>query len=193
MSIVKSSKTKDQLLLSGYRYRRANKSQTIWRCCRNNCSGRVRFDGTEYIKVTDHVHAPNPEEIIAMEFKSNISSGATSSHDPPRRIIHQAFLNINKKDGSAVPNYSSAQRTIERKRKKEDLPLPRPASFNDILIPDELKVTNGGDRFVLYDNEDPDHRMIILSSDDDLDCLSNSENWHGDGTFKARFTMIISF
>ncbi|CAF5225811.1 unnamed protein product, partial [Rotaria magnacalcarata] len=90
-----------------------------------------------------------------------------------------------------VRNYSSAQRAIERK--PEDLPLLRPTSFNDILIPDELKVTNGGDRFVLYDNEDPNHTMIILSSDDDLDCLSNSENWHGDGTFKTRFTMIISF
>jgi len=186
MSIVKSSKTKDQILHNGYLYRRAKKSQIIWRCCRNKWSGRVRFDGTEYIKVTDHVHAP-------MEFKSNISSGATSSHDPPRRIIHQAFLSVYKKDGSAVPNYSSAQRTIERKRKKEYLPLPRPTSFNDILIPDELKVTNGGDRFLLYDNQDPDHRMIILSSDDNLDCLSNSENWHSDGTFKARFTMIISF
>ncbi|CAF1522446.1 unnamed protein product [Rotaria sp. Silwood1] len=84
MSIVKSSKNKDQLLLSGYRYRRANKSQIIWRCCRNDCAGRVRFDGTGYIKVTDHLHAPNPEETISMEFNSNISSGATISHDPPR-------------------------------------------------------------------------------------------------------------
>jgi hypothetical protein len=92
MSIIKSSKNKDQLLLDAYRYRRANKSQVLWRCCRN--------------------------------------------------------------DGSAVPNYSSSQRTVERKRKKQDLPLPRPTSFNDILIPDELKVTNGGDRFLLYDNEE---------------------------------------
>ncbi|CAF2136303.1 unnamed protein product [Rotaria magnacalcarata] len=145
------------------------------------------------IIVTNHVHATNPEEIISMEFKSNISSGATSSHYPSRRIIHQAFLNVNKKDGSAALNYPSAQRTIERQRKKKDLLLPQPTSFNDILIPDELKVTNGVDRFVLYDNEDPDHRMITLSSDDDLDCLSTSENWHGGGTFKSRFTMIISF
>ncbi|CAF4598316.1 unnamed protein product, partial [Rotaria sp. Silwood1] len=138
-----------------------------------------------HIKITDHLHAPNPEETISVEFKSNISSGATISHDPPRRIIHQALLNVNKNDASAVPNYSSAQRTIERKRKKQDLPLSRPTSFNDILIPDALKVTNGGNRFLLYNNEDPDHRMIILSSDDDLDCLSNSENWHCDGTFKT--------
>jgi hypothetical protein len=64
MSIVKSSRNKDQLLLNGYRYRRANKSQTIWRCCRNNCAGRVRFDGIGYVNVTDHLHAPNPEEFI---------------------------------------------------------------------------------------------------------------------------------
>ncbi|CAF4395216.1 unnamed protein product, partial [Rotaria magnacalcarata] len=42
-----------------------------------------------------------------MEVKSNITSGATTSHDPPRRIIHQALLNVNKNNGSAVPNYSS--------------------------------------------------------------------------------------
>jgi hypothetical protein len=193
MSIIKSSKNKDQLLLDAYRYRRANKSQVLWRCCRNDCAGRVRFDGIEYAKVTDHVHAPNPEETISMEFRSNITSGATTSHDPPRRIIHQALLNVNKNDGSAVPNYSSSQRTFERKRKKQDLPLPRSTSFNDIFIPDELKVTNGGDRFLLYDNEDSDHRMIILSSDNDLDSLSNSEHWHCDGTFKARLMMITSF
>jgi hypothetical protein len=70
------------------------------------------------VLVTSHVHAPNPEETISMEFKSNITSGATTSHDPPGRIIHQALLNVNKNDGSAVPNYSSSQRTIEGKRKK---------------------------------------------------------------------------
>ncbi len=193
MSIVKSSKNQDQLLLDGYRYRRANKSKTIWRCCRNNCAGRVRFDGIGYVSVTDHLHAPNPEETISIEFKSDITSSATTSHDPPRRIIHQALLNVDKINGAAVPNYSSSQRTIERKRKKKDIPLPRPTSFNEILIPDELKVTNGGERFLLYDNEDPDHRMIILSSDDDLDRLSNSEHWHSDGTFKACLIMITSF
>ena len=64
---ILKQKNKDQLLLDGHRYRCANKSQIIWRCCINNCAGRVRFIGIEYVKVTDHVHAPNPEEIISME------------------------------------------------------------------------------------------------------------------------------
>ncbi|CAF5148257.1 unnamed protein product, partial [Rotaria socialis] len=41
-------------------------------------------------------------------------------HDPPRRIIHEVLLGISKEDGTAVPNYSSSQRTIQRKRKKRN-------------------------------------------------------------------------
>ena len=84
MSIIKSSKNKDQLLLSECRYRRANKSQVIWHCCENHCASRVRFDGIEYVKVTDYVHAPNPEEFISMKFKLIINTNATTSHDPSR-------------------------------------------------------------------------------------------------------------
>ena len=84
------------------------------------------FDGIEYVRVTDHAHAPNPEEIISMELKSIINTGVTISHDPPRRIIHEALLYINKNDGTALSNYPSTQRTIERKRKQQDKPLPTP-------------------------------------------------------------------
>ena len=52
-------------LMNNYRYRRENKSQVIRRCCKNNCASRVRSDGIEYVKITDHIHAPNPEEIIS--------------------------------------------------------------------------------------------------------------------------------
>ena len=152
MSIVKSSKGKDKLLLEGYSYRRANKSETIWRCSKNDCAGRVSYDGCQYNKITEHVHPSNPEETLSSEFKSKISTHAANSHDPPRRIIHEALLDIDKIDSAAVPTYSSSQRTIERKRKKQDIPLPRPQAFADICIPNELKVTNAGHRFLLYDN-----------------------------------------
>lgn len=123
MSIVKSSKNKDHLLLDGFRYRSANKSQSIWRCNKNNCAGRVRFDGSQYLTVTDHVHAPCPEESIAIEFKSKIVDSAVTSYYPPRRIINEALTIVSKGDGAAVPSYTSSQRTIERKRRKIELPF----------------------------------------------------------------------
>ena len=93
---VRFPKNKDQLLLDGYHYRRANKSQVVWRCFKNNCACGVRFDGIEYVKVTNHVHTPNPEEIISMKLKSIINTDATTPHDPSRRIIHEALLYVNK-------------------------------------------------------------------------------------------------
>ena len=185
MSIIKSSRNKDQLLLDGFCYRRANNSQLIWRCYRNNCAGRVRFDGTQYNNVTDHNHAPNPDQLIAAEYRSRIIDSAVTSYYPPRRIINEALAYVDKNDGTAVPTYTSSQRTIERKRKKQDLPLPKPRSLGDLIILDELRLTNGGARFLLYDNGAADNRIIILSYDDDLDRLSNSEHWHSDGTFKV--------
>ncbi|CAF1172092.1 unnamed protein product [Didymodactylos carnosus] len=71
-----------------------------------------------------------------------------------------------------------------------NIPLPTPTSIEDISILQQLTVTNGGDRFLLYDNEDSDYRTIILSSDDDLNRLSNSEHWHADGTFKIAPQLI---
>jgi FLYWCH zinc finger domain len=185
MSIVKSSKGKDQLLLDGFRYRHANKSQTTWRCVKNNCAGRITFDDTQYIKLTDHIHAPNPDDIIAAEFKSKMIERAITSHDPPRRIIHEGLLNVEKDDATALPSYTALQRTIERKRKANDIPLPSPTSFQDIIIPHELRLTNSGDRFLLYDNEDINARIIVFSSNSDLNRLSRSEHWHADGTYKV--------
>ena len=122
------------LLSSQCRYRSANKSQVIWRCYKSNCASRLRFDGIEYVKVTDHDHARNPEEIILMEFKSIINTGTTTSHYPPRLIIHEALVYINKNDGTAVLNYPSTQRIIERKRKQQDKPLPTPTSVIFLLL-----------------------------------------------------------
>ena len=63
-----------------------------------------------------------------MEFKSIINTGETTSHDPPRRITHEALLHVytNQKYETAVPNYPSTQRTTKRKRKQQDKPLPTP-------------------------------------------------------------------
>jgi hypothetical protein len=114
MSIVKSSKGKDKLLLEGFSYRRANKSQRILRFSKSYCAGRVIFDKDEYKLVTEHIHPPDPDENISAEFKATISTNAAVSHDPPRRIIQEALLNVDQNDDTAVPTYYFSQRTIER-------------------------------------------------------------------------------
>jgi len=176
MSIIQSSKGKDQLLVDGFRYRRANKSQTTWRCVRGKCAGRLTFDNMEYNLLTDHNHVPNPDELISIEFKAKVNKRAETSTDAPRKIIHEALLDVHPADGSTITNYNSAQRAVERKRKRNDVSIAAPTSFKNIKIPDELKLTNTGDKFLLYDNEKNDICIIILFSSTDLNRLSSSDH-----------------
>ena len=95
------------------------------------------------------------------------------------------MLKVDLNDTSAVPNYINVQRLIERKLKKNAIPLSTPTTFTEIEIPAELKLTNADDSFLLYDNENHDSRIIGLSSGKDMTRLSACDRWHVDGTFKV--------
>ena len=99
MSVVKSSKGKDQLLFEGFRFRRANKSQVTWRCVLNCCAGCLNFNSNTYVILTDHSHAPNPDALISIELESKVSENAVISNDAPRKIIHGALLSVLEGEG----------------------------------------------------------------------------------------------
>ena len=184
MSLVQSCKGKNQFLLNGFRYHHSKKSLIYWRCVKNNCDKRAMFNGTQYVKLNNHMHPPNPDEVIAAEFKWKVQQHATTSHDLSGRIIHEALLNVHKDDAFALPSYAASQHLTGTKRKKSSIPFPNPTYFQGIIIPEQLKLTNSGDKFLSYDNEDDDSRIIILSDEGDIKRLSQSEHRHADGTFK---------
>ncbi|CAF1111612.1 unnamed protein product [Adineta ricciae] len=124
--------------------------------------------GTEYVTLTEHNYASNPDEITYVEFKSKINVHAISSNDVPRRIIRRALLEVDLNDASAVPNYKNAQCLVEPKRKKNAIPLSTPTTFAETEITEEFKLINVGDMFLLYDNEKNDNRIIVLSSRENM-------------------------
>ena len=61
MSLIKSSKGNDQLLLDGFRYRR---DKAVWRCVKDKCKGRARSDGNSFKMYQAHIcQAPDPDEV----------------------------------------------------------------------------------------------------------------------------------
>ncbi|CAF4752801.1 unnamed protein product [Rotaria sp. Silwood2] len=61
MSVIKSIKGSDQLLLDGFRYRR---DRLVWRRVKANCKGRARHDGNIYQMYQDHIcQARDPNDI----------------------------------------------------------------------------------------------------------------------------------
>jgi hypothetical protein len=60
----------------------------------NNCAGRVTLNNMKLVKLIDHNHVPNPEELISIELRAKINKRAETSADAPQKIIHEALLDV---------------------------------------------------------------------------------------------------
>ena len=148
MSIILSTKGKDQLLLEGYRYRR---DRLTWHCVKDNCKGRIRHNGTTYEMYQSHAsQASNPEEIEKSVYSYETRRKAESSHDKPRLIIQEARAKLSSEAAATIPQYTLSQRSIQRIRKSNNM-SKEPITFADILIPLEYEVTTSNQQFLLYD------------------------------------------
>ncbi|CAF3216160.1 unnamed protein product [Rotaria sp. Silwood2] len=133
----------------------------------------------QYVKLTNHTHAPNTNETIVAEFESTFNEHATTLHAACIRIINEALLSAHKDD-------AASQRELHANARKITHHYQVQHHFRILNIPQHLKLTSGGNKCLLYDNKGYYTRIIILSSDDNLHRLSSSEHWHADETFKVR-------
>ncbi|CAF4468473.1 unnamed protein product [Didymodactylos carnosus] len=185
-NVIKTGRGKDQLLLEGYRYRR---DHVNWRCVKDYCTGRVLHNGVRYEMYRGHMcEAPNPEEVQRAIFNEEIRDKAPSTHNTPRQIIQDARLKINIESSSILPQFLSLQRTVQRHRRDAFIPITKPKVFNEIVIPPQLQVTIDDQKFLIYDNGDPERRILIFASPSQLKRLAESDVWFADGTFKVCMT-----
>ncbi|CAF1411559.1 unnamed protein product, partial [Didymodactylos carnosus] len=175
-----SIKGKDQVLLDGFRYRR---DRLVWRCVKDNCKGRARYDGVMYEMYQDHIcQAPDPNEIEKAVFNHEIRQKAEQCHNPPRLIIQDARLKLSSDAAATIPQCTASQRAIQRIRQDKDIPT-EPKTFADIVIPPNFQITVTNQQFLLYDNNNHHQRLLIFASTAQLDLLNGCESWHCDGTF----------
>ncbi|CAF3429537.1 unnamed protein product [Rotaria socialis] len=162
MSLINSSKGSDQLLLDGFRYRR---DKAVWRCVKDKCKGRARSDGNSFKMHQDHIcQAPDPDEI----------EKALYNYEIRKKAAEYAAI--------TSPQYNASQRVIQRIRRDDNIPS-EPKTFADIVIPLNFQNTYTNQKFLLYDNNDVNRRLLIFASKEQLDFLNQCESWHCDGTF----------
>ncbi|CAF4536466.1 unnamed protein product, partial [Rotaria sp. Silwood2] len=168
------------LLLDGFRYRR---DKAVWRCVKDKCKGRARSDGNSFKMYQDHIcQAPHPDEIEKALYNYEIRKKAAECHDTPRLIIHEARLKLSSDVAITSPQYNASQRVIQRIRRDDNIPS-EPKTFTDIVIPLYFPNTITNQKFLLYDNNDVNRRLLIFASKEQLDFLNQCESWHCDGTF----------
>ena len=139
METCTSQKRKQIAVCDGYCYQqdRVNATGSVsLQCLEKSCSGRIKknIDGV-IVKMTDHTRAPNIPKIYAERRKFLIRDRASNTMEKPRQVIMQCTSGLSAEAASIMPKYTARQRTIERKRKREEVPLPTPRSLQEITVP----------------------------------------------------------
>jgi len=196
MDTIVSQRGKDNWIYEGYRYRRDRcnaDGSSSWRCVRRDCVGRRKklSDGSS-VEVTVHIHAPDNAKNDAERVKADIRQRAVNTVERPRQIILQTTTGTSLEASQYLPAYSSLQRTVNRKRKRENLALPNLRSVQEIQIPDQLKVTTRGDSFLFWDSgEDDPQRLFVFCTDRNIDTVEQNAHWFMDGTFKVAPELFV--
>ena len=195
-----SNRGKRKLLHEGHSYDFAKTlkitDEELWRCDQNRTNGCKHLLYVLNGKVTRQTHThscflPNPERNKGLEVASWMKERAADTREPPRMIIAQATAGLQPAELAQCRAYKTAQRAIQRVRKRNDLPYPTPASLADIEIPEELQKTKTGETFLLHDTGPNDPaRIIVFGSPPQLDALRHSQHWYADGTFKVCPTLF---
>jgi len=60
---------------------------------------------------------------------------------------------------------------------------PNPRSLDELVIPPDYQRTLAGHPFLLRDTGDGPNRILLFSTDRNLELLSQSQHWFADGTF----------
>jgi hypothetical protein len=196
MEVIVSQRGKDNLLHEGYRYRhdRTNlDGSSSWRCVRRHCAGRRKklIDGSS-VEVTAHIHAPDIAKNDAERMKADIRQRAANTVEKPRQVILASTAGASLEATQFLPSYVASQRTIERKRKRDDIAMPNPRSAQEIQIPEQLKVTTRAETFLFWDSgADNPQRLFVFCTEANIDALEHNRHWFMDGTFKVAPELFV--
>ena len=80
---------------------------------------------------------------------------------------------------------STIRRSIRRYKQAIQAPHPIPRNLHEMVIPDEYKTTCKGENFLLYDSGLSENRILLFSTEKNMQLLQASSDWFCDGTFKV--------
>lgn len=110
-------------------------------------------------------------------------------NQPPAQILRLELPQLSEGVTSQILEKENLKKSMRLQRQKA-LP-PNPTSLSDLHeISERYHKTLVGETFFIYDSlecsEDHDTRVLVFSTQPNLELLSQSDTWFLDGTFKVK-------
>lgn len=203
LTYVLSTKGRQKLLLHKYLYIHdwTRKGITRYKCefaKELKCRAFVKIkDGKIDDMCETHAsHVADVARIEAIKVKSKIMTKAIKTQDQPMQIVSKCTKKASRATKAALPTKRNLVKSVHRKRKTNDCAPAVPPSLAELELPDEYKETADGEIFLLYDSKNPDKRILIFSTKENLKLLRQCKTWIVDGTFDSApplFYQVLNF
>ena len=163
-------------------------SVEYWTCEQKKfCKAKVHVSNDRVIRaIGDHTHGPDVNSVKARQLLNTVKRDAETSRDSTRNIIRDAVCQQDDGVLAALPSRATISRRIQRARRRLN-PCPAiPTARHGFVVPVVYSTTTDGRRFLMYDSGiDDNDRLLIYSTDENLDAMANRTDWFVDGTFKC--------
>ena len=169
---------------------------------RHGCkvTAAVSKETDQIVRVTgDHTHDTDILNKIAKTMEDDaVKAAATVPTVPPRTVMANLVAHLQEEHPMAV-GYLSKSKTLSRKIQRERNKLtgcgPIPRVWDEMVVPDILRVTASNEEFLIVENQVAENvpaKIIGFCSPSARVVLNDSEEWYGDGTFDiAKSTMFV--
>ena len=193
MEFIKSNKGESKLCCEGYIYTKKRKLANgviSFQCVlRSNsqCKASVKVKNCQILeRINDHTHAPDPSAVQRIIAIQKMKERALTTHESPQEIISRASELFGSEMAFNLPNIDNLKRKIRKCRERTRKPIPLPSTVEDLVIPEEFRLTKAGENFVLYDSGPSAERIVIFGTETNLSILESQTNWFVDGTFSVK-------
>jgi len=194
ISFVKSQKNKDLLVYRSYTFcleRKGGEDQnSIWRCTdytRAKCPARVHMKDNVIVKeVSGHNHVSSATQLMVRTTLNSVKERAKQTQEPPSVIHAMVAANAPLSVSGRLPSKELVKKMVRNARRTQGVEILQPRNRQEIELPERLKVSRAGEKFLQFDSGNLDeNRIIILATDSNLQLLRHSPSWFADGTFKT--------
>ena len=186
---IQSEKDRPILLMDGFLYVKDKqvRSKVYWKCQHfaEKCKGRaITVDGSISSVSGEHNHSGNPTNVEVRKFLDKVKSDARTTRDSPHYIVSNAASELSGCVAAALPQTSSLKRSIRRVRQEEQC-RSTVNHRNQLILSEEDTKTNKGKAFLMFDSGEVEDRMLVFSTEKNLNVLASCKHYFMDGTFKT--------
>ena len=194
MEFTTTEKGARKLLKDGFIYffqKTLANDVSSWECSlrrKGQCKARVKLTSDDqFIEQTnEHTHPPSETNCEMARVKAEIKRRAETSNDTSRQILAGELGGVTETTIVNLQPMETLRRNIRAARQERNTPT-QPLNREAIpVIPQHYCETEDEQNFLIFDSgvADPD-RILIFSSEQQLQFLSISDHWFADGTFKV--------